>query len=1235
MDKHFYRRFVGIVLILIMLGSSYITVVDIVNAFGWSKKLLRSLQVKSLSGLGSEGVFHVGEVLEFVAECQLADLYSLHFYHNASVVFEVHGRVYGTPLKADVRLDSSLFNAGKQYTAVLDVYAVNNPLLGTLFTDSAVYVFEVVGVDTKVELSAEYDGSLRGLYLYANLTTADDFPIANETVDFKIQSIEKRRPTEGWLPLGSATTNSDGYAQFGLAFGLPDGNYSVMVYHGANENYGESMDVRDVEIASNSSLSLFQDLSLGSLNFSAFDFNGVLTLIPGSNSPYALLYFAMTAKYTVDSLLPGYVYIDFFLDNMTSRLSGLHVNPKNLGGDYVYEAPLSWVPNVVSTHKIIATVTLEDFEPGGNRTLIASGDVSLCFLRCPSNVILQYAQSAYGFTLPVSVAFSKPRTYAVKYTDFSISKTLAPKLSYGGVDYVFDEPVGSIPVKFYVNGSLREEGLTDQQGIVAFPFCFGLLGKRFITNLTVVVEGSDLLCGKTITRIINSTQVLVQDVGVDSDLCRFNYIISSSEDNKVYIGTENAIKAEASVFGLPLCNVSLSFIVAKNISCSMSSSGQLLIPAGSDYLRVTEFCEIVEPNQRIGIVFNNNNQSYYLDSQRCLRILQGATNLSLIEVPLIGDVKGDGLVNVLDMILVSNALGSRPGDPNWNLNADLNSDGVVNTLDLIIVSTHLGDNKYIGATVEFFKISLDKMAATDNLGSVTEMWVPEEAGSYLVQVKMPSYYVTVSYYSDTLQVNASLNRVNYFQVLKRPIDLSVTYLPNHPTMDDEVTLFANVFDLRLGKPAENLAVNFYVCNFSEEVFMGSLLTNSSGMASFVWRPREYIAQGYFPYFALSVRVAETAYTQMAEKVPIPVDTRYPTRAEFMMGGEVIKVVVGQPYVLAVRLVRADTDSVIVNRFVDFYKNGVKTGVAETNSSGIAHWDWTVEEAGVYYYRACYSAGGDWIYKPSNETRLIAIAQVVPVSILFDIQPREFEPETTIVLTATVLNATSSQPLQGYSVTFYIVEADGSNGTIGTAATNSSGVAKLSWLYPALSLGPRAFSVKVDAGQQIICTPLVFTVAKETTLTLDINKEESGNNHIVSGRLLSYDEPLLLRQIKISVNDTVKAVLNTNDVDGSFSLTMNLQPACNKPTVYRVTASFEGDQPSNATAYAYTPNGTRYAVCTTIQFGYKPATNSTMLTVEPQATQITQPTKTPEQMQQEAEQSGWLSFWHEWSWWYPW
>lgn len=124
-----------------------------------------------------------------------------------------------------------------------------------------------------------------------------------------------------------------------------------------------------------------------------------------------------------------------------------------------------------------------------------------------------------------------------------------------------------------------------------------------------------------------------------------------------------------------------------------------------------------------------------------------------------------------------------------------------------------------------------------------------------------------------------------------------------------------------------------------------------------------------------------------------------------------------------------------------------------------------------------------------------------------------------------------------------------------------------------------------------------------------------------------------RTIKFKVNE--KQYTNTTGSDGRFSLTVNLPPADNQPTTYQIFAMFEGDENKTAVAYATTPNGTQVPVCTTMQFGFKPSANTVSLTVEPQSTTTTQQTKTPEQMQQEAEQSGGLTIWAEFSWSYPW
>ena len=123
------------------------------------------------------------------------------------------------------------------------------------------------------------------------------------------------------------------------------------------------------------------------------------------------------------------------------------------------------------------------------------------------------------------------------------------------------------------------------------------------------------------------------------------------------------------------------------------------------------------------------------------------------------------------------------------------------------------------------------------------------------------------------------------------------------------------------------------------------------------------------------------------------------------------------------------------------------------------------------------------------------------------------------------------------------------------------------------------------------------------------------------------------QIKICINDTVIDTLPTN-TSGWCCKILNLEPKDNKPTLYRLSASFEGDTPTNATSY-HTINGTTYAVCTTIHYGFKPAVNSTFLTVQPQSTEATQPTKTPEQIEQEAKQNGWIRPENEFSIFYPW
>ena len=94
------------------------------------------------------------------------------------------------------------------------------------------------------------------------------------------------------------------------------------------------------------------------------------------------------------------------------------------------------------------------------------------------------------------------------------------------------------------------------------------------------------------------------------------------------------------------------------------------------------------------------------------------------------------------------------------------------------------------------------------------------------------------------------------------------------------------------------------------------------------------------------------------------------------------------------------------------------------------------------------------------------------------------------------------------------------------------------------------------------------------------------------------------------------VLSSWEVWGNFSVALNLQPVDNKATNYQIETVFYADDALNLTLTDTTPNGTAYAVCTTLQyFDFKPASNCAWLTIEPQSTQVMQQTKTQEEMQQ--------------------
>jgi hypothetical protein len=61
-----------------------------------------------------------------------------------------------------------------------------------------------------------------------------------------------------------------------------------------------------------------------------------------------------------------------------------------------------------------------------------------------------------------------------------------------------------------------------------------------------------------------------------------------------------------------------------------------------------------------------------------------------LTVRLVGDVNGDGKVRIDDILAVTQAYGSQPGDPRWNPYTDINGDGRIRVDDVLLAALNFG-----------------------------------------------------------------------------------------------------------------------------------------------------------------------------------------------------------------------------------------------------------------------------------------------------------------------------------------------------------------------------------------------------------------------------------------------------------------------------------------------------------------------------------------------------------------
>ena len=67
--------------------------------------------------------------------------------------------------------------------------------------------------------------------------------------------------------------------------------------------------------------------------------------------------------------------------------------------------------------------------------------------------------------------------------------------------------------------------------------------------------------------------------------------------------------------------------------------------------------------------------------------------LACHEPELVEDINGDGIVDIIDIMIVAEAFASYPGHPRWNSNADVDGSNSVNIGDVIQVLNAFGTSK--------------------------------------------------------------------------------------------------------------------------------------------------------------------------------------------------------------------------------------------------------------------------------------------------------------------------------------------------------------------------------------------------------------------------------------------------------------------------------------------------------------------------------------------------------------
>ena len=184
-----------------------------------------------------------------------------------------------------------------------------------------------------------------------------------------------------------------------------------------------------------------------------------------------------------------------------------------------------------------------------------------------------------------------------------------------------------------------------------------------------------------------------------------------------------------------------------------------------------------------------------------------------LEILRAADVNADGMINILDLVLIASHFGETP-TADQTPNPDVNGDGNVNILDLVLVASHLGET--VKPPVAFVSVDPASGAELTMNDSITLTFdnPPDDVtvSTGVATVTDNTVTITGPFTPGTLEL--TITWADGSQTLSYTIRQSVAFISIEPTIDSQLTVDGSI-TVTFDNPPENVTVSTGVATVTD------------------------------------------------------------------------------------------------------------------------------------------------------------------------------------------------------------------------------------------------------------------------------------------------------------------------------------------------------------------------------------------------------------------------------------